>query len=87
MRNRSPLVKCFASRFDCPRFTSVILRNLDIDKYGQNLCRVMKAQHGRTIFRIPYFTITLPLSHRMDLVELYVNKFWQELNGTNVTHR
>jgi len=40
-RNRSPIAKYFASRFDCSRFIPVVLRNLDIDKCGLNPCRVM----------------------------------------------
>ena len=38
------------------RSTTEILRNLDIHKCSQNPCRGMKAQHGRMIPGIPYFT-------------------------------
>jgi len=48
-RNRSSVVKC-------SRFTSVILRNLDIDKYSLNPCIVTKTQHGKTTTRILCFT-------------------------------
>jgi len=56
-RNRASLVKCFAMRFDCSRFTSIVLRNLDMDKCIQNPCRVMKqSMAGRKIPTMSYFT-------------------------------